>query len=68
MQDYFIEKLKKVSFDRTLFLKEFQKSRRWLKQDELANVEQWARLHHLDKLEQTGEKTEAVSRKQADID
>ncbi|KAF0199880.1 MAG: hypothetical protein FD166_308 [Bacteroidetes bacterium] len=54
MQDYFIEKLKRVSFDRTLFLKEFQKSRRWLKQDELDKVEQWARLFHHDKLEQTG--------------
>ncbi len=54
MQDYFIEKLKRVSFDRTLFLKEFQKSRRWLKQDEMDKVEQWARLFHHDKLEQTG--------------
>lgn len=52
MQDYFIERLKRVSFDRALFLKEFHKSKRWLKQDELAKVERWARLNHPDKIEQ----------------
>jgi hypothetical protein len=46
MQQYIIEKLKRVSFDRVLFLKEFQKSRRWLKKEELDEVEQWAKVYH----------------------
>jgi hypothetical protein len=42
MQKYFIEILQKVSFDKILFLKELQKSRRWLKPEEYANVLHWA--------------------------
>jgi hypothetical protein len=51
MQDYFIEKLKRVSFDRVLLLKEFQKSRRWLKKDELEVVEKWVNDHNNDQFD-----------------
>lgn len=56
MQEYFIEILQKVSFDRDLFLKELQKSRRWLKPEEYAIVLKWAYEHYSDKFE-TGEKS-----------
>jgi hypothetical protein len=46
MQEYFIEILQKVSFDKILFLKELQKSRRWLKPEEYELVLNWAKEHH----------------------
>ncbi len=55
IEDYFIEMLQKVSFDKYIFLKELQKSRRWLKPDEYAKVLKWANDNYIDKFEQ-GEK------------
>jgi hypothetical protein len=51
MQKYYIEILQKVSFDKILFLKELQKSRRWLKPEEYANVLKWAYEHCNEKFE-----------------
>ncbi|NTW25856.1 MAG: hypothetical protein HGA37_14260 [Lentimicrobium sp.] len=45
MQEYFKERLKIVSFDKLLFLREFQKSRRWLNSKELAELAKWAESH-----------------------
>jgi len=45
MQEYFKERLKRVSFDKLLFLREFQKSRRWLNPKELAELATWAERH-----------------------
>lgn len=46
MQEYFKERLKTVSFDKLLFLREFQKSRRWLNPKEQAELSKWAERHH----------------------
>lgn len=42
MQEYFKERLKTASFDKLLFLREFNKSRRWLNQKELKELAEWA--------------------------
>lgn len=42
MHEYLIEELVKVSFDRSLFLKELNKSRRWLTTDEWEVLYGWA--------------------------
>ncbi len=41
MHEYFIGLLRDVSFDENLFMRELQKSRRWLNPDEYALVLQW---------------------------
>lgn len=51
MLEYIIELLKKVSFDKILFMKEFNKARRWLTQEEMISLMKWARENHPDKLE-----------------
>lgn len=67
MQDYFIEKLKRVSFDRVLLLKEFQKSRRWLKKDELEVVEKWVNDHNKDQLDSDETFPDAENRSQQKV-
>ena len=42
MHEYFIEILTKVSFDRGLFQKELNKSRRWLTNEEWDQLYIWA--------------------------
>jgi hypothetical protein len=37
--------LGKVSFDRTLFRKEYRKSLRWLSEDEATALKHWIRSH-----------------------
>ena len=50
MIDYIKEILTKVSFDNALFIKELNKSRRWLSNDEWDNLILWVELHHKGKL------------------
>lgn len=45
MQEYFKERLKTAGFDKLLFLREFNKSRRWLNQKELKELAEWAVRH-----------------------
>ena len=52
MLEYIIEILKKVSFDRVLFMKELNKARRWLTQEEMTSLMKWANENHPDKIEQ----------------
>lgn len=46
MQDYLKAVLTKLSFDRTLFLKEMSKSRRWLTSSEWDSLYKWAEQNH----------------------
>lgn len=50
MTNYIIELLTKVSFDRELFLKELNKSRRWLNQEEWSMLIRWVHKNHMDKV------------------
>lgn len=50
MVDYVIENLTKVNFDKSLFIKELEKSRRWLTIDEWEILIEWVTEFHIDKL------------------
>lgn len=50
MVDYIIENLVKVNFDKNLFIKELEKSRRWLTFDEWEVLIDWVKEFHLDKI------------------
>jgi len=51
MLTYLIEKLRKVSFDRILFMKELEKARRWLTKEEMSILLKWAGENYPDKLD-----------------
>lgn len=51
MQEYLKAVLTKLSFDRTLFLKELSKSRRWLTVTEWDSLYTWAEQNHQKMLE-----------------
>lgn len=53
MLEYIKEILKKVSFDRVLFLKELNKSHRWLTREEMTSLMKWAGENQPDKPELT---------------
>lgn len=42
MLEYQKQVLRKVSFDKDLFNKELRKSQKWLKPEEMENLEHWA--------------------------
>lgn len=50
MTDYIIEMLSNVSFDKEIFVRELNKSRRWLNQEEWNLLMRWVRKNHLDKI------------------
>lgn len=50
MVDYIIENLVKVNFDKRLFVKELEKSRRWLTIDEWEVLIDWVKEFHMDKI------------------
>lgn len=50
MVDYIIDNLLKVSFDKHLFVKELEKSRRWLTIDEWEILMEWVKEFHHDKI------------------
>lgn len=47
MLEYVKMILEKVSFDKTLFIKEYRKSLGWLKQHEIADLKNWIRGRRL---------------------
>ena len=51
MHDYLKAVLTKLSFNRTLFLKELSKSRRWLTSSEWDSLYKWAEQNHQNMLE-----------------
>lgn len=50
MVDYIIQNLLQVSFDKGLFIKELEKSRRWLTYDEWEMLIEWVKEFHIDKI------------------
>jgi|GEM_PF-3115095 len=50
MVDYIKQNLSKLTFDTRLFIKELEKSRRWLTLDEWEVLMEWVRDFHGDKI------------------
>ncbi|HLO90669.1 MAG: hypothetical protein ACM3ME_02275 [Chloroflexota bacterium] len=50
MVDYITQNLLQVSFDKHLFIKELDKSRRWLTYDEWEVLLEWVKEFHLEKI------------------
>jgi len=53
MTDYIIEMLSNASFDKEIFVRELNKSRRWLNQEEWNILMRWVRKNHMDKIMNT---------------
>lgn len=48
MLEYMKNVLKRISFDQQLFYKEYKKSKKWLSQHEVIELESWVEQNFLD--------------------